>query len=79
MDSAQSYISEGQGFSEQGLVNQLTSSAGEGFAKSDAEFAITYLHPDSHQQAVDSAQNYLSEGQGFSRAGTGEPAHLQRW
>jgi hypothetical protein len=68
-DSAQSYLSEGQGFSKQGLLNQLTSSAGEGFAKSDAEFAISYLHPDWNQQAVDSAQSYLSEGQGFSKQG----------
>jgi hypothetical protein len=69
VDSAQSYLSEGQGFSKQGLLNQLTSSAGEGFAKSDAEFAISYLHPDWNQQAVDSAQSYLSEGQGFSKQG----------
>jgi hypothetical protein len=69
VDSAQSYLSEGQGFSEQGLLNQLTSSYGSGFAEPDAEFAIRYLSPNWDQQAVDSAQSYLSEGQGFSEQG----------
>jgi host cell surface-exposed lipoprotein len=67
IESAESYLSEGQGFSKQGLLNQLTSSFGEGFPKSDAEFAIKYLKPNWDQQAVDSAQGYLSEGQGFSQ------------
>jgi hypothetical protein len=69
VDSAQSYLSEGQGFSKQGLLSQLTSSFGEGFSKSDAEFAINYLNPNWDQQAVDSANGYLSEGQGFSEQG----------
>jgi len=69
VDSAESYLGEGQGFSQQGLMNQLTSSSGEGFPESDAEFAISYLHPDWDQQAVDSATGYLSEGQGFSEQG----------
>ena len=69
VDSAQSYLSEGQGFSEQGLLNQLTSSSGECFLEPDAEFAIRYLNPDWDQQAVDAAEDYLSEGQGFSEQG----------
>ena len=69
VDSAQSYLSEGQGFSEQGLLNQLTSSYGSGFAAPDAEFAIHYLNPNWDQQAVDSAQSYLTGGQGFSEQG----------
>ncbi len=69
VDSARDYLSEGQGFSQQGLLGQLTSSFGEGFPKSDAEFAIKYLSPDWDQQAVDSAQGYLSGGQGFSEQG----------
>lgn len=69
VDAAESYLSEGQGFSEQGLLDQLTSSAGNGFSKSDAEFAINYLHPNWDQQAVDGAKSYLSEGQGFSEQG----------
>jgi hypothetical protein len=69
VDSAEDYLSEGQGFSKQGLLNQLTSSFGEGFPKSDAEFAIKYLNPNWDEQAVDSASGYLSEGQGFSKQG----------
>ena len=69
VDAAQSYLSEGQGFSEQGLLGQLTSSAGDGFLQSDAEFAIHYLNPNWDQQAVDAANGYLSEGQGFSQQG----------
>jgi hypothetical protein len=69
VDAAEGYLSEGQGFSEEGLLSQLTSSAGNGFSKSDAEFAINYLHPNWDQQAVDAAKGYLSEGQGFSEQG----------
>ena len=69
VDSAQSYLSEGQGFSEQRLLSQLTSSAGEGFLAPDAEFAIRYLNPNWDQQAVDAANGYLSQGQGFSEQG----------
>jgi hypothetical protein len=68
VDSAEGYLSEGQGFSKQGLLSQLTSSFGEGFSKSDAEFAIKYLKPNWDQQAVDSAKGYLGDGQGFSRS-----------
>jgi len=69
VDSAEGYLSEGQGFSKNGLLSQLTSSFGEGFSKPDAQFAIKYLHPDWDQQAVDSAKGYLSGGQGFSEQG----------
>jgi Host cell surface-exposed lipoprotein len=68
VDSAESYLSEGQGFSKQGLLNQLTSSFGEGFSKSDAEFAIKYLKPNWDKQAVDAAKGYLGDGEGFSRS-----------
>ena len=69
VDAAEGYLSLGQGFSGQGLLQQLTSSAGNGFSKSDAEFAINYLNPNWDQQAVDSAKGYLSLGQGFSGQG----------
>ncbi len=69
VDAAEGYLSEGQGFSEQGLLSQLTSSAGDGFSSSDAEFAINYLNPNWDEQAVDAAGGYLSEGQGFSEQG----------
>jgi hypothetical protein len=68
VDAAQSYLSLGQGFSYAGLLQQLTSSAGDGFSKSDAEFAINYVKPGWDQQAVDAAKGYLSLGEGFSRS-----------
>lgn len=68
VESAQGYLSDGQGFSYKGLLQQLTSSYGEGFSRADAKFAIKYLHPDWDHQAVESARNYLSDGQGFSRS-----------
>lgn len=67
VDAAQSYLSLGSGFSDEGLLQQLTSSAGSGFSKSDAEFAINYLHPDWDAQAVEAAKGYLQLG-GFSHA-----------
>jgi host cell surface-exposed lipoprotein len=67
VNSAQEYLDMGQGFSESGLLQQLTSSAGDGDTKSDAEFAIEYLHPDWDQQAIESAKNYLKMG-GFSKS-----------
>ncbi|HEU5392657.1 MAG TPA: Ltp family lipoprotein [Streptosporangiaceae bacterium] len=69
VDAAQDYLGVGQGFSRQGLLDQLTSSAGNGFSKPDAEFAIHYLSPNWDQQAADAAQGYLSVGQGFSEQG----------
>jgi len=69
VDAATGYLSDGQGFSQQGLLSQLTSSAGNGFSQSDAEFAINYLNPNWDQQAVDAANGYLSSGQGFSEQG----------
>jgi len=67
VDAAEDYLSEGQGFSEQGLVQQLTSSAGAGFTEAQAEYAINSLHPDWDAQAVDSAKGYMQMG-GFSQA-----------
>jgi hypothetical protein len=68
VQSAKNYLQDGQGFSESGLLNQLTSSSGEGFSQADAKFAIKYLHPDWYAQAVLSAKNYMHDGQGFSRS-----------
>jgi hypothetical protein len=69
VDAAQGYLALGTGFSYDGLLNQLTSSAGSGFSKSDAEFAIDYLHPDWDQQAVEAAKGYLALATGFSYEG----------
>jgi len=69
--SAKSYLSFA-GFSRAGLMKQLTSENGEGFAAEDAEFAIAQLESagevDWNQEAVESAKSYL-EFQGFSRDG----------
>ena len=69
VDSAQSYLALGQGFSEAGLLKQLTSSYGAGFTAANAQLAINYLKPDWDAQAVLYAKSYLALGQGFSRAG----------
>jgi len=69
--SAKSYLSFA-GFSRAGLLEQLTSEYGEGFAGEDAEFAVAQLEStgevDWNQEAVESAKSYL-EFQGFSRDG----------
>jgi hypothetical protein len=67
VDAAEGYPSEGQGFSQQGLQGQLTSSAGSGFTLAQAEYAVNRLHPDWDAQAVDAAKGYLQVG-GFSQA-----------
>jgi hypothetical protein len=66
VESAQSYLAMG-GFSRAGLIEQLSSSAGEGFPKAIAIFAVDHVQVDWNEQAVESAKNYLKMG-GFSRA-----------
>ena len=48
-----------QGFSEQGLIDQLSSSAGDGYSLSDATVAVDSLHVGWDAQAVRSAKAYL--------------------
>jgi len=66
VDAAEGYLSDGEGFSAYSLLQQLTSSFGNGFSQSDAQFAISDLSPDWDAQAVDAAKGYLSDGEGFS-------------
>jgi hypothetical protein len=68
IQSAQSYLDMGSGFSRAGLIGQLDSPYGEGFTVALATFAVDNVHADWNQQAVLSAKGYLSMG-GFSRAG----------
>lgn len=68
VEAAGNYLSLGSGFSKEGLIQQLTSKAGDGHTVKDAEFAVNYLHPDWDAQAVESAKNYLNLGMGFSRS-----------
>lgn len=62
--SAQTYI-EIQGFSRQGLINQLEY---EGYSTADASAAVDSLGIDYNEQAARSAETYL-EIQGFSYKG----------
>jgi hypothetical protein len=65
--SAKQYLSM-TGFSRNGLINQLSSDAGEGFDVSDATVAVDSMNIDWNQQAVRSAKQYLNM-MGFSCKG----------
>ena len=65
--SAESYISM-KGFSKAGLIDQLSSEYGEGYAKADAKWAVEHLDVNWNEQAVRAAESYL-EMKGFSRKG----------
>ena len=67
--SAQDYLSDGQGFSRQGLIDQLDSSFGDSFSVSDATWGVDHSGASWDDQAVDCAKGYMSDGQGFSREG----------
>jgi multidrug efflux pump subunit AcrB len=58
VESAESYL-EYSGFSREGLIQQLSSDAGEGFAKADASFAVNHVDVNWNEEAVESAQDYL--------------------
>jgi hypothetical protein len=58
----------GQAFSRKGLIEQLSSDAGEGYPVKVATAAVDSLHVDWNAQAALSAQDYL-KGQAFSRKG----------
>lgn len=65
--SAENYLSFA-GFSRKGLINQLSSSYGDGYEKADATVAVDSLNVDWNEQAAKSAQQYL-EMSGFSCKG----------
>ncbi|MHB8573292.1 MAG: Ltp family lipoprotein [Candidatus Dormibacteria bacterium] len=56
--SAQSYLAI-SGFSRQGLIDQLSSSAGDQYSVSDATIAVDSLNVDWNAEAVKSAKEYL--------------------
>lgn len=62
--SAKNYISFA-GFSRDGLINQLSSDAGDGYNIDDATIAVDSMDIDFNEQAGKSANNYISI-QGFS-------------
>lgn len=65
--SAQQYISV-QGFSRNGLIEQLSSDYGDAYNVADAAVAVDSMNIDWNKQAVRSAKQYLSI-QGFSCKG----------
>lgn len=65
--SAKQYLSIG-GFSRNGLIDQLSSDAGDGYSVADATVAVDSLNVDWDKQAVRAAKQYLSIS-GFSCKG----------
>lgn len=62
--SAKQYLSM-SGFSRDGLIQQLSSEAGDGYEIGDATFAVDSLNNDWNSEAVRSAKQYLNMS-GFS-------------
>lgn len=62
--SAKQYLSM-QGFSREGLIQQLSTDFGDGYKIADATVAVDHLNIDWNKEAVRSAKQYLSM-QGFS-------------
>ncbi len=58
LESAESYLAM-SGFSKQGLYEQLSSSAGEGFTQAEAQYAVDHVDVDWNKEAVESARSYL--------------------
>ena len=65
--SAEDYL-QYQAFSRKGLIEQLSSDAGEGFAKKDATYAVDHIAVNWNEQAAKSAKEYLAS-EHFSRKG----------
>ncbi|WP_228513884.1 Ltp family lipoprotein [Frondihabitans sp. VKM Ac-2883] len=66
--AAKNYLALGTGFSKQGLIDQLSSSAGSGFSVKDATVAVKAANVDYKKQAKLAAKAYLDLGTGFSHA-----------
>jgi hypothetical protein len=58
LESAESYLAI-SGFSKQGLYEQLSSPAGEGFTQAQAQYAVDHVDADWNKEAVESARSYL--------------------
>ena len=65
--SAEQYLSM-SGFSKAGLIEQLSSDAGEGYSLADAKAAVDSLSVDWNENAAKSAKQYLDMS-GFSCKG----------
>ena len=67
LSSAKDYVDMG-GISRRDLIEQLSSSAGEGYSESEATFAADHVGANWYSEAVQSAKEYLQMG-GMSRTG----------
>jgi Host cell surface-exposed lipoprotein len=67
VQSAEKYLAM-SAFSRSGLIQQLSSKYGEGYARADALYAVDHVSVDWNEQAVRAAKNHLSE-RSFSREG----------
>lgn len=67
LEAAQSYV-DTSGFSQKGLMQQLTSKYGSDFSKADATFAVKHVSVDWNTEAVEAAKSYLDSGS-FSKKG----------
>lgn len=65
--SAKQYLNM-QGFSRDGLIQQLSSDYGDGYNRSDARVAVDSLNVNWNRQAARSAKQYIKM-QGFSCSG----------
>jgi len=55
LGAAKSYLSTG-GFSRAGLINQLTSSYGDGFSKAEAVWGVDHAYANWNAEAVEACQ-----------------------
>jgi hypothetical protein len=58
LEAGQNYL-DTMPFSKAGLIQQLSSSAGDGYSKADATFAANHVDADWNKEAVEAAKNYL--------------------
>jgi hypothetical protein len=65
--SAENYL-DFMPFSRLGLIRQLSSSAGDGYSKADATYAVDHITVNYNEQAYKAGKNYL-DMMSFSRAG----------
>ena len=59
LHAAEQYL-QTSAFSEAGLIEQLSSEAGDKYPHADAVFAVEHLHANWNEQAVKAAKQYLS-------------------
>ena len=67
LQAGQNYI-DMMPFSHDGLIQQLSSPAGDGYSKADGTFAADHVNVDWNKEAAEAAKNYLDMTP-FSRSG----------